>query len=272
MADYTIAIYCFFDDFIKISRPKEDCRRKINDAGIMLTLILAARYFQGNLTSASMYLRQHHGFCPLDKSNLSRHLHRLQHLIEMLFYAFGRSLQELNVESRYIIDSFPVAVCRNIRIKRCKLLKGEAYRGYNASKKEFFYGFKVQLVTTAQGIPVQYFITAGSFHDNTALQAMDIDLPPGAELYADCAYSNYELEDLFIQTQQVNFLVQRKKNSKRPDHPALRFLKKHYRKQIETTFSQINAWFPRKIHAVTPQGFLIKIFAFIFAFTLEQCL
>ena len=52
----------------------------------------------------------------------------------------------------------------------------------------------------------------------------------------------------------------------------MRFLKKYYRKRIETTFSEITAHFPAKIHAVTPQGFLLKIILFIFAFTFNKSL
>ncbi len=66
-----------------------------------------------------------------------------------------------------------------------KLLQGKAYHGYYEVKKAYFYGFRVQLIVTAANHPVDYFITAGSFHDVTALQAMPVDLPPGSERYAD---------------------------------------------------------------------------------------
>jgi IS5 family transposase len=50
----------------------------------------------------------------------------------------------------------------------------------------------VQLITTADCQPVDYFITAGSFHDSTALQAMQVDLPAGSELYGDSGYTDYD--------------------------------------------------------------------------------
>jgi len=49
-------------------------------------------------------------------------------------------------------------------------------------------------------------------------------------------------------------------------------LKKVMRKRIETTFSEITAFFPRKIHAVTIQGFILKVILFIFAYTLDRSL
>lgn len=272
MEDFTIAIYCFVDDYLKVKRPKEGARRKLNDAQIITTALVAARYFSGNFAKSRIYLREVHQFNFPDKSNFNRHLHRLAPTISSLFLALGQTLKALNLSSQYMIDSFPVAVCRNIRIKRCKLLKHKAYRGKNMSKREYFYGFKVQVITTLEGLPVQYFICAGSFHDITAFKSMNIDLPSGSELYADSAYTDYELEDYYKELEQIHLLAVRKSNSKRPDHPAMDFIKKAMRKRIETTFSEITACFPRKIHAVTIQGFLLKVVLFIFAYALDKSL
>lgn len=260
------------DDYLKISQSRVDARRKTNDAEILTVALLSAQYFYGNQHSAGQYMRQHHGMAHIDKSTFNRHLHRLADTLTSILLALGQTLKELNVESRYLIDSFPVAICKNVRIPCSKLLQGEAYRGYNASKKQYFYGFKVQVVTTEAGIPVDYYITAGSFHDNTALQSMQLTLPAGSELYADSAYTNYELEDLYEECEHIRLLVERKSNSRRPDSAALSFIKRYYRKRIETSFSEITAHFPSKIHAVTPQGFLLKIVLFLFAFTLNKTL
>lgn len=139
------------------------------------------------------------------------------------------------------------------------MLQEEHYRGKNTSKRRYFYGFKVQVITTADGLPVAFYIHAGSFADVTALQAMPVDLPLGSQLYADSAYTSYELEDLFYECDQVKLLVCRKSNACRKDEPWQAFLKNYYRKRIETTFSGITTFFPKKIHAVTPQGFILKI-------------
>lgn len=272
MEDFTIAIYCFVDDYLKIGYPKAGGKRKLTDPQVITTALVAARYFSGNFVKARLYLKEVHQFNFPDKSNFNRHLHRLAPIISSLFFALGQSLKQLNICSEYLIDSFPVTVCRNIRIPRCKLLDNEAYRGKNTSKREYFYGFKVQVITTANGVPVEYFICAGSYHDITAFQSMNIDLPPGSELYADSAYTDYELEDYYKELEQIHLLVVRKSNSKRPDHPAVQYLKKIMRKRIETTFSEITAFFPRKIHAVTIQGFILKVVLFIFAYTLDRSL
>lgn len=270
MEDFTIAIYCFIDDYLKIKNKKESSQRKLSDAEIITTALVAARYFGCNYVKARHYLKEVHQFNFPNKSNFNRLLNKLSDTISMLFFSLGQSLKELNTSSQYAIDSFPVAVCRNIRIPRCKLLKNEAYRGYNSSKKEYFYGFKVQVITTQDGIPVEYFICAGSYHDITAFKSMNIDLPPNSKLYADSAYTDYQFEDYYKELEAIHLLAVRKSNSKRKDHPSLVFLKNYLRKRIEITFTEITNFFPRKIHAVTTKGFILKVVLFIFAYTLDK--
>ena len=242
----------------------------MNDAEIMTTALIAGRYFSGNQAKAMRYMKDHHGVQMIDKSGFNRRLHGLAMQLNAIFIGLGESLKELNLSSTYLIDSFPVSVCRNIRIPRSRILKEEVYRGKNTSKREYFYGFKVQVITTMDGTPVEYFISAGSFADITAFQAMNINLPEGSQLYGDSGYTYYELEDLYLECEKVELLIQRKSNAVRKDSPSAAFIKKTMRKRIETTFSEITAHFPLKIHAVTPQGFLLKIFLFLFAYTLKR--
>lgn len=169
-----------------------------------------------------------------------------------------------------MIDSFPVAICKNIRISRSRLLKQESYRGFNASQKEYFYGFKVQLITTEDGIPIDYLVVAGSLHNSTDFQMMNIDLPANSQLFAHSAYTMYEIEDLYREVEKIELLVEKKSNIKIKDTPTEAFLKKQYRKRIETTFSQITERFPKKIHAVTIKGFLIKILLILLVTVFEN--
>lgn len=62
------------------------------------------------------------------------------------------------------------------------------------------------------------------------------------------------------------------KHSLRADAAWDVFLKKHFRKPIETVFSEITNLFGRKIHAITVDGFLLKVLFFLFAFTIDGCL
>lgn len=271
MKDFTIAIYCFLDDLLlKINPEAIDNRRKLTDAQVVTTVILAAKYFYGNQASACSYLQSHYGFTMPDKSNFNRILHKLTDLIAELFLQLGLIFIHLNLSNSYIIDSFPVPVCKNIRIPGAKLVSGKTYRGYNASKREYFYGFKVHVITTAEGIPIQYLVTAGSIHDNTAFQGMDINLPAGSDLYGDAAYINQEMKDLLLDFEGVTLKGATKKNTLIRNTWAEELENRYHRKRVENTFADITAKFPRKIHAVTAKGFLLKILCFIIMFILDK--
>ena len=274
MREQTVAMYCFLDDLLTLTRPHwarpADPRRRLTDAQVLTTALVAARFFGGNLVLAQRYMEQHWGQNKLDKSGFTRQLHALTDTLLGLFATCGQVLKALHTEARYVIDSFPVAVCHNTRIPRCKLLTGKAYHGRCASKRSWFYGVKVQVITTSEGVPVEFYIHAGAEADSTGLRAMAPDLPEGSVLYTDAGYTDYVGEDLFEEATGNRQQTARKKNSKRAHHPAQAFLIQHFRKRIETTFSQLTTRFPKQIHAVTAQGFALKIALFIFTHTLDQ--
>lgn len=274
MREQTVAMYCLLDDLIRFTRPAGTLPpasgRRLTDAQVLTTALVAARFFGGNLVVAKHYMEQHWGQNQLDKSGFTRRLHALTDTLLALFALVGEVLKHLHTEARYVLDSFPVAVCHNTRIPRCKLLTGKAYHGRCASKRSWFYGLKVQLVATSDGLPVEFYIHAGAESEQTGRRGLALDLPVGSVLYTDAGYTDYVAEDLFNEASGSEQRTARRKDSKRPHHPAQSFLIQYFRKGIETCFSQLTARFPKQIHAVTAQGFALKIALFIFAHTLHQ--
>jgi hypothetical protein len=271
MLNETISIYAIIDDLLKAIGHHEDNRRHMSDAEIITTAVIAAMFFKGNLSNACNYMKDHN-LIPdmLEKSRFHRRLHGISMLINDLFHQIGMILKETSDCTEYLLDSFPVPICDNIRIFNVKLIKSEEYRGYIASKKRYFYGVRVQLLTTKSGIPVEFVFMPGSASDVRALNALPLNLPPGSEVYSDSAYTDYTAEDDLEQTSQISLKVMRKKNSKRQDSPWNQYIKQSTRHYIETVFSGITCVFPKSIHAVTYEGFLLKVQAFIFAFTLQK--
>ena len=71
------------------------------------------------------------------------------------------------------------------------------------------------MIVSEQGIPIDFYLLAGSLADITALQSMNIDLPENSELYGDSAYTDYSLEDNYREHEKINLKIVRKSNSKR---------------------------------------------------------
>ena len=269
--DKIISIFCLIDDlFIEIGH-KEDVRREVSDSEIAVTAIASAMFFGGNQYH-SIHFMKNMGFIPkmVDASRFNRRLHKIGRLLYDLFTQVGFYFKQICCPMHYILDSFPVSLCDNIRIIRSKIVRGKKWRGYTASMRKYFYGVKVQLLTTGDGIPVAFCFTPGKQADVKALDKLLDGLPPEASVYADSAYTDYKKEDMLFEQKLVLLKTQRKSNSKRPDSKTQIKEKLKMRKRIETTISDIKKLFPRTIHAVTLNGFLIKLILFVFALQLNK--
>jgi hypothetical protein len=260
-----VAVYSLTDDMLKALHHYEDPQSQVSDAEVMTTAITAALYFGGNIEKARVYL-QEHGYIPkmLGKSRFNRRLHRIADLFLTLFSLLGETWKELNTNSIYVIDSFPVAACDNYRICRSHLYHGEAWRGYQASKRRYFYGLKIHLLVTEHGQPVEFFLSPGSYSDTNALKVYFFDLLAGSQVTGDKAYTDYVIEDTMNEA-EVYLTPLRKKNSTRPVPPWVHYLMSSYRKMVETTGSLIEQLLPKHIHAVTARGFELKIALFVLA-------
>ena len=265
-----IALYCIVDDLLKALHHSQDSRVRVSDSEVITTAFVAVLYFGGHLDNAR-YFMQMQGYVPamLDKSRYCRRLHRLADFLLTLFSALGKQLKDMAGAADYRLDSFPVAVCDNIRISRSKILQGEVFRGKHAAMRRYFYGVKVQ-VLTLDGIPVEFCLVPGSESDVKALAKLPLDVAPESCIYMDAGYTDYSSEDDMFEAELIHAKVQRKSNSKRKDEPHIRFLKNYMRKKIETDFSQIKAKMLRSIHAVTQHGFLIKVALFVIAFAFDK--
>jgi hypothetical protein len=265
MDNQIVAIFCLCDDILKGLHHHEDTQCKMSDAEVMTTSIVAAVFFGGNMETARTFLKEQ-GYIPtmLGKSRFNRRQHRIAELFLTVFNLLAVIWKDLNEQSIYVLDSFPVAACDNYRIPRSRRYRGEDWRGYQASKKRYFYGLKLHLMVTGSGQPVEFFLTPGSWSDTRAMKMYQFDLPEDALVTGDKAYNDYGLEDMMLEA-NINLLPLRKKNSHRTLPSWMTYLLSCCRKVVETTGSLIERLLPKHIHAVTARGFELKIALFVLA-------
>jgi IS5 family transposase len=267
--DQIIAIYCLCDDYLKSTEFTQNRwhNEKMNDAEVMTVIIVASRFFYGNIERARLMLKEFSYIKKmLSKSRLNRRMHLIPDDIWEKLLEFSHQYSSYRyMEKDFIVDSFPISVCRNIRINRCRIFRTEDFRGYNASKKEYFYGVKATVITNLSGHPLKMIIAPGREHDLIALKVLDPRcLPKGSTLYGDAAYVDYEYEDQMLK-EGIKMAVDRKNNSKRPYELEDYVNLKTHRKTIEGSLSAITNLMPKKIHSVSARGFELKIINFVIA-------
>lgn len=91
----------------------------------------------------------------------------------------------------YFVDSMPIAVCHNLRIKQNRLMKGIAQRG--KSSTGWFYGFKLHLITNHLGEIVAARVTTGNVNDRIPVPEMAAGLT--GKLFGDKGYISQKLTE-----------------------------------------------------------------------------
>lgn len=245
----------------------------------MTTAVTAALFFGSNHALTRRFLHEH-GYTrnSLSASRFCRRLARVpQTAWQLVFSLLAQVFIEQNAKrgADYAIDSYPVLVCANCRINRCRLFPVEehkALRGKQPSKKRYFYGFKVHLLVTSVGEPVEFFLSAGSMHDMQGMRCLSLDLPAGSTVWGDKAYQDHK-EQLFLQEAVgVRAVALKRRNALQPLPQCLVYLTQVIKQQAETAFSLLDRKLPRHLHAVSPLGFLIKLQTAVIAYAFDRML
>lgn len=260
------AIFCYVDDFLKAISWKDDPQCHLILAEIVTIALTASRYFGGNLESARLFLIEHRYVPHIGKSRLNRRLHSIPPFFWHLIVANLAVRQSPNC-SHFLIDSFPIAVCQQVRSNRRALFQGKKHVGYNASKKMWFTGLKVHVLATLQGQPKEFMVSTASMHDLKAFQNMYLGaVPKGSTVFGDKAYTSLPYEHELLFGRDILLVAERRSNSTRGQSLIYHRYGKKIRKTIETAFSKMVSWLPRHIHAVTNQGFILKLMMLMAAF------
>ena len=94
------------------------------------------------------------------------------------------------------IDSTPIRVCKNKRIKRHKVFNGLAQVG--KSTMGYFFGFKLHIVINDKGELLNFAITPGNTDDREPLKNKAFIKALKGKLYADKGYINKELTQILF--------------------------------------------------------------------------
>ncbi len=265
MLDKIIATFCILDDLLKILHHRNDPQAKIIDSESLTIAIVACQEFGGNMRKALQWVKALHlfSFVP-SESRFNRRLHRLMPLLHALAPLCHARWQHLKPCTAYALDTFPMPVCEHIRANRCRIAPDKALRGYRASHRDYFHGVKVHLLVASGGFMAAFWLTPGSWHDLTGLDGMALDIPCGCALMMDRGYTDYGAEDLLREAEGFDVYPVRRANSVR-DAGCRQYLAVVKRRFVERVGSCLHSLLPRRVYAVTLDGFVLKRMCFVYA-------
>ncbi len=174
----------------------------------------------------------------------------------------------------FAIDSMPLEICKIAREQRNKMGKESEQnspdKGYCASQKKYFYGYKLHSVCSAAGVIESLDLTKASVHDIHYLKDVK-ELFSNCIIIGDKGYIGKQQQINLFETAGIELEVPLRSNQKE-QKPTMWILKK-VRKRIETVFSQLcDQFMIQRNYAKSFAGFKCRILAKITGFTLLQFL
>lgn len=175
-------------------------------------------------------------------------------------------------EKYFIVDSMPLEVYKLSRSSRSRVCKETDYafpnRGYCASQKMHYYGYKLHAVCSAEGVFQSLDISPASVHDIHYLKDIKQQIKD-CTLLGDKGYLSAEYQlDLFTK-HNIKLEIPMRKNQKNyKDQP---YIIRKFRKRIETLFSQLcDQFMIRRNYAKSFLGFKTRILSKITTLTIIQ--
>lgn len=274
--DFILTAYVIIDELYHQFAPPEVTRRrhilnaKLSDSEI-ITISLCGELAGVDSENAwfSFVKRNYRHLFPqlCSRSRFNRTRRALMQTTELLRQKMI-SVFPIPVSSYYIIDSFPLAVCKFGRARYCR-----SFRGYGAdygkcpSKKETYFGYKVHAIITLEGYITTFEITPASTDDREGLRDI-MDGQSGLVILGDKGYVGESLTKE-METQGICLMALKRSNSKTDWPKLVRQLIFKLRRRVETVFSQLSEQLnAERVLAKSFQGLCTRLTNKILAYNL----
>ncbi len=183
-----------------------------------------------------------------------------------------KMIQSIGRQDYYIVDSMPLEACKLSRSSRSNICKEDYHtapnKGYCASQKNHYYGYKLHAVCTIEGVFTDFDLTPASVHDIHYLKDIK-QMYTGCTIVGDKGYLSVDYQMDLFSSSQIRLEVPMRKNQNNYKPQAFIFRKS--RKRIETLFSQLcDQFMIRRNYAKSFDGFKNRILSKIMALTVIQ--
>ena len=242
----------------------------------MITFIILKEFLQ--FSSERKFLGFMHGnhleMFPdmVDQGQFNRRSRALRLIVDKLRShladSFGTQLASL-----YVLDTEPVPVVGYKRPKNRSDFLGSAEYGYCKSKELHYWGYKLVMLITAEGIPVAFELVPANTDERDAAEEVLPAANPGSIALGDKGFISEERQQDWENRYGVSVYTFKKKNQHKRNSPAVQRLLNENRRQIETTFSSMDRVEGLENQgAKTVLGIVSRTIAKITAFTFRKYL
>lgn len=270
------AIYVSADDLLKDRpelvpwRPAVGMKPLVSDAEMVTLAVLSAvlgfddearwvRHVRAQWRHLFPYLPQQPGY--------NKRLRRLGPVMAALIEHLAGDTSVAH-DDVLVVDSTPVECARSRETVKRSDLAGWAEYGYCASHSRYFWGLRLHLVCTLQGLPIAYALTGAKADERTVLTDLIGTIPAlaggGRTIIADKNYYGRDFEAALAAT---GFTLLRKARAGEKPRPGTHLLKP-LRQTVESVFDTLKGQLSLERHGGrTPTGVTVRVLQRLLAMT-----
>lgn len=238
-------IYVLVDDWYQ-SKGQQLLQGKVGRKPIfsdseVITLMLAEDFipYPGELQFLGYIRANHLALFPqlITQSQFNRRARGLRLLVEALRREW---LVELGIEhaDHFLLDTKPIPVVGYKRSKKHSDFAGSAAYGYCSSRELHYYGYKLVMITTLDGLPVLYELVPANIEQRQAAETV-LDRLANAQVFGDKGFLGEEWQAQ-IERQTGNCVTTPRRVNQIVQHPdGFERLLNSIRERIEGVFHEI---------------------------------
>lgn len=206
----------------------------------------------------------------IERSVYNRRVRRLRFMLEKIRLQIADQLTTKS--DLYIVDSMPLEVCKLSRANRSKICQetedSTPNFGFCAAQNLHYFGYKLHVVCTPEGVVKMYDISKASSHDIHFLNDVQSELK-NCILVGDKGYLSQQWQHDLFQQSAIDLKTPMRKNQLNFEGFPWHYRKA--RKRIETLFSQLcDQFMIRRNYAKSFTGIARRIVTKIASLTLIQ--
>ena len=216
-------------------------RKSIFSDSEVMTLMLAEDFipYPGELQFLGYIRANHLALFPrlITQSQFNRRARGLRLLVEALRQEW---LVELGIEhiDHFLLDTKPVPVVGYKRSKKHSDFAGSAAYGYCSSREMHYFGYKLVMITTLDGLPVLYELVPANIEERQAAETV-LDRLANAHIFGDKGFLGEEWQSQ-IKRQTGNCITTPKRVNQIIQHPdGFERLLNSIRERVEGVFHEI---------------------------------
>lgn len=281
--DLLTTIYVLVDDWYQaqgqaLLKGKPGAKPEFSDSE-MITLMLAQDLipYPGETQFVAFMRANYRTLFPrlIDQSQFNRRARSLRWLVEQLRQAWVVRLGVVQPQ-RLLVDTKPVPVMGYTRSKRHSDFAGSAAYGYCAARQLHYFGYKLVMLTTLDGIPLLYALVPANWDERDAAE-VGLQRVHDCDVFGDKGFLGQAWQAAVRAETGNRVWTVKRANQADQNPPAFDQLLRHVRERIEGVFHRIQntgrnieRLLAKTVHGLSTRV-IVKVTSLVLKILLRRC-